>query len=139
MKQSGFIAIPVTFYIMAGLIAFGGIASYGFYKQVQSNGILKANNKQLEQSILATKNAYDALQNEKRRSEVIVVDNLAEKEIITKEVIKYRDRIKEVIKNVPAEDCANMSVNPYLLCLLNGSCSDDTGTNANLPTVSPDA
>ena len=130
-KQTGF----VTLYAIGALVVLCGVMSYGLYKQVQSNGVLKANAAQLEQAILDANRAYDDLSAERKKVEVITIDNLVLKEevIKEKEVVKYK--IREVIKNAPPENCLNVELDPAVICLLEGTCGDGPETREDIPAV----
>ena len=57
-------------------------------------------------------------------NEVVLVNNQAKREVITQEVIKYRDRIKEIIREAPDGDCIVSEHSPDIAELLNASSQD---------------
>jgi hypothetical protein len=61
------------------------------------------------------------LQAESQLNEIIVVDNAVKKEVITQEVIKYRDRVREIIRQAPENDCIGQPHDPAITSLLNSS------------------
>lgn len=95
----------------------------GLWKQIQKNGEQRALIKQRDADLLASQKAFDDLSHERKRIQVITLDNLDSKEIIYKDrdVVKYE--IREIVKNAPAEDCINAPLPDNLVCLLNGSCN----------------
>jgi hypothetical protein len=129
--QRGF----TTIYVIAGLAVALSISCYGLYKQVQNNGVLKADKAQLEQAIKSAAVAYQALEAEKNKVEVITLDNIETKEVIVqeKEVVRYQ--IREVIKNAPPESCLLQPIDPVVLgCLRDPANCNGPGTQKDVPT-----
>lgn len=97
------------------------------------NATYQANELQYQKTITAQQEAYADLERTRQRREVIVLENLQEKEVITeqKEVIKWQ--VREVIKHAPPEDCLHQPVPDLILeCLRTGDSCASAGDPADI-------
>ncbi len=140
MKERGFITLQLAGWIIAILTVIGGVSSYAVYISVRKQGELRAEirdwDKKYTADMLAAQDAYNSLSQERRKVEVITMDNLEIKETIVQEVVKYRDRIKEIIVNAEPQDCLLQPVNPDVLRLF--SPGNDNESRENIPPRIPD-
>jgi len=118
----------IQLYVLAGLIALCSALGFGFYKQVQANGIYKANEVTLRQTLNEQNKEFVLALAEKRRAEDIAVKAQQEKEVIvqTNEIIKYK--IREVQINAKSTDCIN-NLMPIDVCGLFSESCDKRNTN----------
>lgn len=126
MKQSGLVQIYLL-YAIAGLLVIAGASSYGLFRSIKKQGELSAVIKQRDADLLVASKAYDDLSNERKKVEVITLDNMVVKEEIVKEVVKYRDRIKEIVKDAPPTDCINTDLPDNLRMLIESDSPESPG------------
>lgn len=123
-RQSGFLQI-YFFYAMGGLLAALLLTGWLLKNSYQANGALKSDVAEAMSALDAKQKAFDDLQAEGRRVQVITVDNLAEKEIVEVKVEKIVYKIQEVIKNAPPTSCLVQPIDPVVLdCLRDLSCDE---------------
>lgn len=120
-------------YILAGAIALSGLLGFGLYKQVQANGIYKANQEQLLQTVDEQHQRFVQQIAERKRIEQLLVETEQQKQLIANRKARTIETIKEVKVNAPPEDCINQPVPDDIVCLFDKSC--DKG-NADRTAIS---
>ena len=133
-KQSGMI----TLYAIGGLLAACVVMGVLLKSSYTSNGKLQSDVNEALSALEAKQLAFEDLTRQKNREEVIIVDNLAEKEIVEVMVEKVIYKIQEVIKNAPPESCLVQPIDSVILdCLRDLSC-DEAGDTEGLSPGLPD-
>jgi len=133
-KQSGMI----TLYAIGGLLAACVVMGVLLKSSYTSNGKLQSDVNEALSALEAKQLAFEDLTRQKNREEVIIVDNLAEKEIVEVKVEKVIYKIQEVIKNAPPESCLVQPIDSVILdCLRDLSC-DEAGDTEGLSPGLPD-
>lgn len=127
----------IQIYIIAGLVALAGIMGTGLYKQVQANGIYKANVEQMQGVIDDQHKQFIEQLTERKRVEALLVDNQGKKQVIVKnrDVIKYV--IKEVEVNANDEDCINDPVPDVIGCLFSAAGCEAGADRKTIPATEP--
>ena len=139
MKERGFITLQLAGWVIAILTVIGGISSYGLYISIRKQGELRAEIRQWDTKytadMLAAAEAYNTLSQERRKVETITLDNIETKETIIQEVVRYRDRIKEIVQNAPINDCIRTDLPADLEQLFNPG--NDNESRETLPPRLP--
>lgn len=133
-NQHGF---GLTSYLAAGSILTIFLLGYGLWQQIEANGALESQNAQLVSDIKETEKAFKELERQERKKELVVIDNIQEKQVIEKENEVVKWKVREVVKRVPAEDCLNTPVHPDLDSLLSGS--HEAGSEENISSDGADS